>query len=944
MQAVRAGVLLVLLQAALACCSATAQNLIKNPGFEEGMSGWSSSVVRSPGGEANVSVDASAYHSGKASAGMTLDFREHAQVYCPVQTVQVFPDTDYLLSAWIKTSLASGSIHVELQDVRGWKLFLAGSRPLGGQNDWTKVEIAFRTSLSTEGIVLGLRHVGRPGDGQPMKGQVWLDDVVLLEKGTGRPRLSKEELEKAIRDSKLITLENPALRITFSEPRLRIRSVEFKKRPDLKLSPGLLPEVPLYQIRLRGPEGQSETIHSVDAQSVSLKSQDVKAKGSYVLEANHSGAVAKISVYVTLNPLGFIDLRLEAGPPERGWLIRELIFPQAVTNGLLSDAPGDTYVGGEKPTSLGTEWQFQSSFYPTNPRIPMLYQYGTSGGMYLLVLDSDQWVKKVEMLPYMDDARTKVASIAWRCSVNLAAGDRLPKYTARLGRLEDSPYEAAAFYRAWASRQPWFPAPLSQRKDLGSWRLRGAPHYYVYLPGPGPNTLQKHPRDMTPEEIQEYHNKHQGQFRLHEVPMIMEVLPREIAELDGVVDLRGWEKWGLWMNPDWWPPRQGEKALRQAIGAIHKVGLHVTADVMFNELSIHKSKEQGGFAEKGLRAVEALGLVPDEVAIKSERGEILTIGAAPYIVDVVCPTVRASFDHTAWTLARMKEAGFDDVQFDGGGSEILYPCWNKKHLHPEGCGYWQTAVAKNYFERLRDAIPGSRQSGFGFSEEYYNEVRARSYVATYTRCEQDVPERVKTLIGKRLTPVPGMFSFVYHGRVIEDGFFPTWGPVAYAAAANIAFGVCAGPQSTPWLTFRHILKEPWVRIFLAGTKARQTFARNYLLLGQMLKPIVIEPWVKIQVSFKDDSTGQWTTREVEVPAVLQQAYRSPEGRIGWVLVNHTDRSVTCIPQPPLPPWFTQLSSRESVRRVTIAGAEACPPGGLRNLVVQSAEVVLVEQG
>jgi hypothetical protein len=229
-------------------------------------------------------------------------------------------------------------------------------------------------------------------------------------------------------------------------------------------------------------------------------------------------------------------------------------------------------------------------------------------------------------------------------------------------------------------------------------------------------------------------------------------------------------------------------------------------------------------------------------------------------------------------------------------------------------------------------------------EEYYNEIRAHSYLATYTRCEQDVAQRVKGLRGQRLAPEVGMFSFVYHGRVIEDGFFPAWGPAAYAAAANVALGVCAGPQSTPWLSFRHILDEPWVKIFLAGTKARQSFAHQYLLLGEMLRPMVVAPWTPLKVSFKDDATGQWTSREVEVPAVIQQAYRSPEGRIGWVLVNHTDQRVTCVPQPPRPPWFEELSSSKNLRRVTVGEARPVPATELENVVLEPAEVILLEQG
>ncbi|MCX6901585.1 MAG: DUF6259 domain-containing protein [Verrucomicrobia bacterium] len=947
----KTNVVLLIVQLSAFRCGFAEDNLIKNPGFEEGLRAWTVQGPRKGEGDrkVDVSVDRQVRHSGNGSVRLTLNFDQNAQFYTPTQTVAVFADTEYLLSACIKTALASNAIHLEVQDDRGWKMLSKGSAPLSGQTDWTKVEVPFRTSLTTAAIRIGPRHIGRLGDKQPMKGNVWLDDVVLVEKKTGRPRLSAKELETAIQNSRLITLENGAVKIAFAEPRLRIRSVEFKKRPALQLSPGLRPETPLYQIRVRGPDGRSEEILSLDAQSVSVKTRPGEQGRSCVIEAAHAGAIAKVSVHVALDEGGFVDMRLEPGQPMPGWTISEIVFPQMVTRGLLSDEPKDTFVGGEKPVSLGTGWHFQNGMYPMNPRVPVLYQYGPRGGAYLMVLDPDQWVKKVEMAPYLDASGNMPNSIAWRYSVQMAAGDAPPRYTARLGPIQDSPYEAAEVYRDWASKQAWFPKPLSQRKDIGSWRLRGVPHYFIYLPESGPNTFKKPPKEMSAAEIAEHQKMHQGRFQLAEVPAVMDALPKEITELGGVVDLRGWEKWGLWMNPDWWPPRQGEAVLRQAIGAIRKAGLHVTTDVMFNELSIHRPKEDhGGFGEEGLRAIKARGIVLEDAVVRNEKGEAPWVGPPAYRCNYACPTVPAIFNDVVWTLSRMKEAGFDDVQFDGGGYLITQPCWNSKHSHAQGHGHWQTGMARDYYDRVRDAIPGSRESGFGFFEEYFNELRLHSYVAVYTRCEQELMRDGTTraldrFADRRMTPLPGMFSFVYHDRMIETGFFWAHGPVAYQAAASMALGVCAGPQTTPWLTFRSILESPWMKVFIAGTKARETFAQKHLLLGQMLRPIRVEPWVTLKIGLRDAARGQWKQNDVQAPAIIQQAYRAPDGKIGWVLVNHTDQSQTCVAQPPLPPWFSELATAQTLRRVTVSGITRLASPNLRRFDLAPTEVVLLEQ-
>jgi hypothetical protein len=101
--------------------------------------------------------------------------------------------------------------------------------------------------------------------------------------------------------------------------------------------------------------------------------------------------------------------------------------------------------------------------------------------------------------------------------------------------------------------------------------------------------------------------------------------------------------------------------------------------------------------------------VPDDVAMKNERGEIPLLGAPPFTGSPVCPTVRSSFDHTASTLTKMKDAGFDDVQFDGGGYSIARPCWNRKHAHPQGYGYWQ--IAASVGNRLDERRLGAGRSG-----------------------------------------------------------------------------------------------------------------------------------------------------------------------------------------------------------------------------------------
>lgn len=928
-------------------------NLVQNPGFEAGLASWSVQNWPSdhPGLQADVGLDQQTCHTGTASLRLTVDYPENAEIFTPAQTVPVFADTEYVLSAFIKTDLTSGSIQLELQDARGWRLLSYASPSLSGRQDWTRVELPFRTKRSTEAIRFSLRHVGRPGDRQPMQGSIWLDDVTLCEKPTGRPRLSARELEAAIRESRLITLENDAVRIAFAEPRLCWRSIEYKQVPGLQLSPDPLAEAPLYQITLRGPDGRSEEVRATDALAVTAQAHGDQRPCRWTLEAHHGGPLGEVAVHVELGESGVVDLRLEPGQPQAGWVISELVFPQIVTRGLLSDAPQGTFVGGDAPHSLGAGWNLPSGTYPVSVRIPLLYQSGPHGGVYLMVRDPDQWVKTLRMTPQLDAAEKTLASITWQVGVVVGAGDSLPRYTARVGPIRDTPYEAAEAYRDWVAGQAWCPPPLSERRDIAPWRLRGVPHYFYYQSQAHSGAGSERSEQVPARTIEQLQRAGLNQLTLQDVPVVMAALPQEVRELGGAVDLRGWEKWGLWMNPDWWPPREGESALREAIAAIHQAGLHVTADIQFNQLSIHRAvDDHGGFGEEGLQAIEAQGMRVSDVAVMNDRGEVPWTGPPEYRSNLVCENVPAIFHHVVETLQHMQSAGFDAVQFDTGGWTIDRPCWNPKHLHPPGPGYWQTADSRGYYDRLREAVSGTHPTAFGYYEEYYNELRLHSYSAIYVRYAQELTQAGFTarqarerFIDNRITPQPDMCSFVYHGRVVESGFFWTAGPTEYQAAVNIAMGVCAGPQATPWLSFQAMLEDRWMKIFLAGTRARETFARPYLLLGQMLTPMPVEPSVGISVERREAGANAPVRETYQVPAVVQQAYRAPDGKIGWILINHTNESVTCVPQAPQPPWFRQLAAAETIHRITVDGSHLLAPRELANITLAPAEVVLLEQ-
>jgi mono/diheme cytochrome c family protein len=146
-------------------------NLLPNPGFEELAgalpAGWQRrDYGNSPANKAakwDVVTDPAMVHSGKrAIRGVTRDNGD-TSFYADVA---IKPDTEYRLSAWIKTKGFRGK--ASLNDHIG----RAETSTIGRDSDWVEVEVVFNSGKRTRSSI-NLLHVG--------KGDIYFDDVKLCE-------------------------------------------------------------------------------------------------------------------------------------------------------------------------------------------------------------------------------------------------------------------------------------------------------------------------------------------------------------------------------------------------------------------------------------------------------------------------------------------------------------------------------------------------------------------------------------------------------------------------------------------------------------------------------------------------------------------------------------------------------------------------------------------
>jgi putative membrane-bound dehydrogenase-like protein len=148
-------------------------NLLPNPGFEELAAdkktpvGWAHrDYGKAPGNAAaqwGIVIDPKMVHSGKH--GFCVITREEADTSF-FADVPLKPNTEYKLSAWVKTHAFRGK--ASLNDHIG----RAETNSLKRDQDWTEVEVTFN-SKTRDKASINLLHVG--------KGDTYFDDVKLCE-------------------------------------------------------------------------------------------------------------------------------------------------------------------------------------------------------------------------------------------------------------------------------------------------------------------------------------------------------------------------------------------------------------------------------------------------------------------------------------------------------------------------------------------------------------------------------------------------------------------------------------------------------------------------------------------------------------------------------------------------------------------------------------------
>jgi tetratricopeptide (TPR) repeat protein len=131
---------------------------------------------------ADISFDPSMAFEGKRSLKIVFTGKENVDFHHVSQLVALKPDTEYVLSANMKTQAVTTKSGLKIEVVGIGQAFQKSSETLVADNEWRKLIVAFRTPASLQGGMVRVRREATEKFDRYISGTVWIDRVSLTEK------------------------------------------------------------------------------------------------------------------------------------------------------------------------------------------------------------------------------------------------------------------------------------------------------------------------------------------------------------------------------------------------------------------------------------------------------------------------------------------------------------------------------------------------------------------------------------------------------------------------------------------------------------------------------------------------------------------------------------------------------------------------------------------
>lgn len=260
-------------------------------------------------------------------------------------------------------------------------------------------------------------------------------------------------------------------------------------------------------------------------------------------------------------------------------------------------------------------------------------------------------------------------------------------------------YDFADIYREWDRKQSWSKTTYQNRKDIPAW-MKDAPVFTRF--------------------------SRQWLERPQDIRRFVEWWKKEIGEMPVVAALWGWEKYGTWWGPDYFPCHPSDEVFTANMKYLGDNAFHPFAwPSGYNWCKVIGDKGDGTYEidlrDSWIKPNEAHLAVNRNGSLFHQDAFWLRFGA----LTTLCGGLQWTHDWWNQLTKDIAKRGVDMVQVDQVVGGKIRECWSDRHGHPVGNGRWMWPAFRKQIETMRTAIKEVRKDGVvGVEEpcELFNDV------------------------------------------------------------------------------------------------------------------------------------------------------------------------------------------------------------------------------
>jgi len=429
-------------------------------------------------------------------------------------------------------------------------------------------------------------------------------------------------------------------------------------------------------------------------------------------------------------------------------------------------------------------------------------------------------------------------------------------------------WEAAAVYRPWAREQAWFKGAMRRRQSPQAKRLR---EIALWAWNRGPSA------EVSPP------------------------VERFVAET-GLPCALDWYWWHMpsydTSYPNFWPPREGEKAFCETIRRLRGKGVYTMA--YLNGMS--QDMDDPVWADGG----DDEGVMRHDLEIAGTAYNVYT----GHRLVPMCGEAPRFHSRLANQVSRLSSAGLDAVYLDQISCATGLRCWHPRHRHLPGDAAARQSAYRDFVGRVRKENPGLALSSEECSEAFVDAFDSfiSLFGPSYERCGVGV--------GPEVEAVP-VWNALYHGAIacfgtysLLDGVPPwdeRWPTDKRWKAADEKDWYALFPDQFPVEFARTVVwgNQPSVHAFRLSHATDPKYARAYAFMketarfyfdhrdflfdGELLSPGRLDCRTQkvafLQRGIYSPAGGFSSVEQPALPTVFHNVWRTPDGRTAAILVN-----------------------------------------------------------